>query len=99
MAYDSDALNCLVPSFTDTANESSVWTYQSTDGATAVDADGYISDGRKRGMKVDDVVFVTDTNASPVTVTVHRVTSVGTGTDYSVDLSNGDTLITGTDSD
>lgn len=99
MAYTSSALNCLVPSFTNGASESSVWTYQSTDAASDVDASGYITDGRKRGMKVDDLVYVFDTDASPVIVTVHRVVSVGTGTDYSVDLSNGDTLVTGTDSD
>jgi len=97
MAYDSDGLNCLLPSFTDGANQSSIWTYQSTDAAADVDLDGYISDGGKRGMKVDDLVYVFDTNASPVIVTVHRVTAVNS--DLSVDLSNGDTLVTGTDSD
>lgn len=99
MAYDSAGLKLLTPSFTNNSDEASVWMYFSTDAAAAVDASGYISDGRKRGMKVNDIVIVYDTDASPVIITTHRVVSVGTGTDYSVDLSDGNTTVTGTDSD
>ena len=98
MAYDSSALHCVCPSFTRASGQISMWSYSSTDAAADVDADGYISDGQDRGMSVDDVVFVYDSDASPVICTVHRVVSVST-TDRSVDLSNGDTFITGTDSD
>lgn len=86
-----------VPSFTNVSGESSTWTYASTDGATAVDADGYITNGKALGMKVGDLVEVTDTDASPVIVTTHRVVAVNA--DGSVDLTNGDTTVTGTDSD
>lgn len=96
MAYSTDNPPvCLVNGLASAIN---IWHYASTDGATDVDADGYISDGQDLGMGVGDIVYVEDTNASPVTVTVHRVVSVSS-TDRSVDLSNGDTLITGTDSD
>lgn len=85
------------PSFTNVTGESSTWTYYSTDNAAAVDADGYITNGKALGMKVGDIVEVTDSDASPVIVTVHRVVAVNSN--GSVDLSNGDTLVTGTDSD
>lgn len=98
MAYStSNPPICLQPSF-DTESGASLWTYASTDAATAVDAAGYITNGQDLGMKVGDLVYVTDTDASPVVVTLHRVVSVS-ASDRSVDLSNGDTAVTGTDSD
>lgn len=99
MAYDTDnPPRLLVPSFTNSSNQCSIWIYSSTDTATAVDADGYISDGQDLGMKEGDIVFVVDTDASPITITAHRVVSLSTS-DRSVDLTNGDTFVTGTDSD
>lgn len=101
MAYDADVAQpiCILPApIGHKANVPAFWYYRSEDAAAVVDADGYITDGQDLGMKVGDIVYVEDSNASPVIVTVHRVTSLST-TDRSVDLSNGDTLITGTDSD
>lgn len=99
MAYDTDnPPRLLVPSFTNAANQCSIWIYASTDAATDVDADGYITDGQDLGMKVGDIVFVVDTDASPIIITAHRVVSLSTS-DRSVDLTNGDTFVTGTDSD
>lgn len=73
-----------------------VWHYTSADAAATVDADGYITNGKSLGMKVNDIVIVTDT-ATPI-VTTHRVASVSTS-DQSVDLSNGTTIGATTDSD
>jgi hypothetical protein len=78
-------------------NSPAIWTYESTDGASDVDADGYITNGKKLGMKLGDIVLVTDTNASPRITTTHMVASVST-TDSSVDLSDGVTIAS-TDSD
>jgi len=80
-------------SFTNAAGESSTWTYSSTDNATAVDAPGYITNAKALGIKVADLIEVTDTDASPVIVTLHRAIS------YSGDvltISTGDTAVTGT---
>lgn len=87
----------LMGSFDNTANTCSVWTYTSTDGASTVDAAGYITNGALLGMKVGDVVLVTDSDASPVIITTHRVVTVTAGS--SVDLSDGTTFVTGTNSD
>ena len=75
------------------------WTYDSTDAASVVDASGYITNGGALGMRVGDIVWVTDSDASPIITTTHRVISVSSTYPGAVDLSNGDTLITGTNSD
>ena len=48
------------------------WVYRSTDVATDVDAVGYFTNGNALGMKVGDIVEVTDTDTS-TTMTFHRV--------------------------
>lgn len=86
-----------VCAFNDQTGQSNKWLYTSTDNAAAVRVSGYFTDGADLGMSVDDLVEVTDNDASPVTVTDHRVVSVSaTGV---VDLTDGDTRITGTNSD
>lgn len=85
----------LVPSFND--QSPSIWTYASTDGATTVDAAGYITNGAALGMKAGDIVIVTDTDASPVVTTTHRVVSVTAG--GSADLSDLGATLGSTNSD
>lgn len=72
-----------------------IWTYSSTDAAATVDAANYITNGGSLGMKVGDLVFVVDTDASPVITTLHQVSATGDGTTDLNDL----TTITQTDSD
>jgi hypothetical protein len=71
------------------------WSYRSTDAAATVDAANYITNGGDLGMRVGDLVYVTDTDASPVIVTLHQVSATGNGTTDLNDL----TTITQTDSD
>ncbi len=71
------------------------WVYKSTDAVTAVRVSGYFTDGWKLGMRAGDVIFVVDTDASPITMQVAIVTSA---TASAVDLSDG-TAITATDTD
>lgn len=73
----------------------SIWSYSSTDAAATVDAANYITDGGSLGLKVGDLVYVVDTDASPVIVTLHQVSATGNGTTDLNDL----TTITQTDSD
>lgn len=54
-----------------------VWTYSSADAAGTVDAAGYFANGDALGMKVNDLVIVTDT-ATPLQ-TMHVVQSVTAG--------------------
>lgn len=85
-----------VCAFNDQAKQSNKWLYSSDDNAAAVRVSGYFTDGVDLGMSVDDLVEVTDNDASPVTVTLHRiVTIVGSA----IDLTDGDTIVTGTNSD
>lgn len=70
-----------------------IWKYESVDNATTVDGNGYITNARDLGMKVNDVVFSTDTDAVPPITTQHTVVAINTN--GSADLSNAD----GTNSD
>ncbi len=98
MAYStSNPPVCISGPLTSGTNQPKLWYYASTDAATAVDADGYITNASDLGMTVGDIVLVIDTDASPVVITAHRVTSVTAG--GAGDLSDGDTFVTGTDSD
>jgi len=68
-----------------------IWSYDSTDAAATVDGAGYITNAKALGMKVGDVVLVTDTDASPRIITSHLVASVNATTGVG-DLSDGVTL-------
>ena len=79
------------------ALSTSIWSYESTDTAGDVDAAGYITDGDALGLKVNDLVLVVDTDASPPVMTSHRVASVTAG--GSADLSDLGATLGSTDSD
>jgi hypothetical protein len=83
----------LVPSFTNVSGESSIWTYSSTDAATDVDVPGYFTNAKELGIKAGDVIFVTDSDASPVIITAHRAISYSGTT---LTISTGNTFVTGT---
>lgn len=78
------------------AGYGNIWQYKSTDPATTVDADGYITNGVALGMGLGDLVLVHDTDATPYTVTTHVVTEININ--GSVNLSNAGATH-GTDSD
>lgn len=65
-----------------------IWGYDSEDGASDVDASGYFTNGYALGMRHNDLIFVTDTNASPTITTSHLVNVTTT----TVNLSEGVTL-------
>ncbi len=70
-----------------------IWKYESTDTATDVDADGYITNAKSLGMTAGDLVFVRDTNSTPTITTMHTVAAINAN--GSANLSNSD----GTNSD
>ena len=72
MAYTPATLHCLISRIGDGP---AVWYYSNTDAHTDVDATGYFSDGDERGMRLNDIVFVVDTDTA--TLTIHRVLSGG----------------------
>ena len=73
MTYSATTLNQVTPRI---GGGPALWIYSNTDAHTAVDESGYFSDGEARGMKVNDVVIVVDTDTS--TCTVHMVSAVST---------------------
>lgn len=80
-----------------TGTGSQIWSYRSTDSAADVDTAGYITNGGDLGMRVGDVVIVTDTNDSPPDVRMMAVNSVSTTAPGAVDLQ--DTVSADTDTD
>ncbi len=92
MSYSSsNPPNLVLSGFN--ASSLSIWSYESADPSTDVDADGYITNGDALGMKVSDLVLVTETDQTPPIITTHSVVSVTAG--GAVDLSDlGATLAT-----
>lgn len=82
--YTPENLHCLVPSLN--GQTPSQWSYKSTDAATTVDGNGYITDAKEHGLRVDDIVYVYKTDATPRTMTTHTVIAINA--DGSADLSN-----------
>ena len=94
MAYSTSAPPRLKsPSFTNASGESSTWVYSSTDAATDVDVPGYFTNALALGIKAGDLIEVSDTDASPVIVTLHRAISYSGST---LTISTGNTAVTGT---
>ena len=53
-----------------------VWTYKTTDTAATVNTAGYIADAETRGMQVNDLVIVIQTDTSAITFfTVNAIAS------------------------
>ena len=75
MAYTPENLELTAQSIAGKA----IWTYSSVDAASVVEGSNYFSDGYDRGMKVGDLVYGFDSDASPVVGYVAVVTAVTTG--------------------
>ena len=71
------------------------WRYESADAGSAVDLDGYISNGKALGMQVNDLVQVVDTDTGATTS--HVVVAVNAN--GSVDLADGTAIGSATDTD
>lgn len=95
MAYSTSSPPAMISQRVGTA-AGALWWYTSTDDKATVQVTNYFTNGDALGMKVGDIVYVLDNNASPVEVSIHIVSDVTSG--GQADLSNG-TAITATDSD
>lgn len=73
MAYDKNNLARFAGDFIGGVNASSWWSYRSTDDFATVKASGYISNAYEMGMRAGDLIVVTDTDASPPTVTIAAI--------------------------
>ncbi len=95
MAYATSNPPRLMLSGIGSSTSPQIWWYRSTDAAATVDAANYITNGGDLGLRVGDVMYVTDTDASPPITTLHQVSATGNGTTDLNDL----TTITQTDTD
>lgn len=73
-----------------------LWLYIDADPTATVDGNGYFTNGQSLGMKVNDMVLLIDTNLK--IASTHLVDSLSTSDD-SVDLADGTTIGSTTDSD
>jgi hypothetical protein len=74
----------------------STWVYDSTDAATVVRVDGYITDAEDLGMAVGDVVHQRDTAGGTV---AHDYVVLAINANGSAELSNGTATPVLTDTD
>jgi hypothetical protein len=71
MSYATSGLQLLVRA--PGGSGKAIWLYTGTDAHTDVDATDYFSDGKDRGMKAGDLVFVVNTGTSG---TMHYVSAI-----------------------
>ena len=87
---------CITPAVS--GDGPSIWSYDSVDAASVVRVSGYITNAKKLGMKVGDIVYVTDTDASPRITTTHIVAAIS-ATTGAADLSDTGATVGSTNSD
>lgn len=74
------------------------WYHESADALAAVNTDGFITDGTKKGLKVGDFVQHKNT-ASNGDLSLHQVLSISSTYPGAVDLSDGTVISAGADAD
>lgn len=76
-----------------------LWCYASTDAASVVRVSGYVSNGYSLGLRAGDLVWMIDTDASPIAAQLMTVASCSkSGSTETCDLTDG-TAVTATNSD
>lgn len=94
MAYTSSSLSLV--SNAPLTGAGQVWIHSSADATGDVDADGFITDGGSRGMRVGDIVYHRNTTtAAAVVTTAHIVNTVSSTYPGAVNLSVGVVIGTG----
>lgn len=93
MTYSPTTLNLVVQGIGGT---NKIWQYTNTDGASSVDASGYISNATQAGVTAGDLVISQDTDDSAKITSGHVVVAITSGT---ADLSNGTTIAGASNSD
>lgn len=85
--YDSSKLHQVVSGGIG-GGAPAIWTHESSDAAALVQVSGYITDGGNRGMKVGDLVYHTDNDATPPLTSLFKVVTVSSTAPGPVDLAN-----------
>ena len=94
MAYSTSSPPALL--MQNVGGSKRIWVYASTDAATVVRVSGYITNARDLGMQAGDLVWMIDTDASPIDAQLMTVNSISAA--GAADLTNG-VAITSTNSD
>lgn len=96
MAYAiTDPLNLLTTASLSVGPQ--IWYHESADDGAAADADGFITDAIARGVRVGDIVLHRNTGTN--IITAHRVFASTVAPTTAVDLGDGTTFCSGTNSD
>jgi len=99
MAYEAQYLTLTTAAFSKASGN--VWSLRTTDAIADVNTDGYISDGKARGMKQGDLIDVFTHDALPagsVTEVNRAFVASVSAADDSVDLTDG-TAVAAADAD
>lgn len=96
MAYSTSAPPVLLAGAIN--GQSQLWLYRSTDAAAVVRVSGYISNAGTLGMRAGDLVWMIDTDASPIAAQMMTVATISATYPYAADLTDG-TAITATNTD
>jgi hypothetical protein len=75
-----------------------IWYHASADATAAADTAGFITNGGKLGMKVNDIVYHKDSTTDATALTMHKVVTVN-ATTGAVDLSDGIVVGSATNTD
>ena len=94
MAYSTNNPPAMITQRLGDSPAAAFWMYVSTDAATVVRVDGYITNGDDLGMKIGDLVFQSSADASVAHIYVVKSVTAG----GAADLSDG-TAIVVTDTD
>lgn len=100
MAYASNELRLLVGGAMSNLSGPNIWSLDTADGLTTVDAAGYISDATARGVRVGDVVIVRvwSSLATKSSLSAASVMAVASITSGAANLTDGTAIsVTNTD--
>lgn len=76
-----------------------IWFHTSADATAAVDTSGFITDGGRLGMEVNDLVIHKDSTTDATAATMHKVVTVSATYPGAVDLGDGTVIASATNSD
>lgn len=76
-----------------------IWYHTSADATATADGSGFITDGGRLGMKVNDYVIHKDSTSDATAATFHKVVTVSSTYPGAVDLSDGTVIGSATNSD
>jgi hypothetical protein len=79
MAYTTNTLNLLSSGSLDTTTGVQMWGYMSADASGTFTAAGYVTDAGKKGMRLGDIVWITNPAGPSLYVCLVTAITLGSG--------------------